>query len=67
VGLDTVGRRIVKEPPMFTYDIRQDFREVEMFFFGLVPVELAPPLRLAGVDEDDAEFFEESAIVRGID
>ncbi|WP_406841003.1 hypothetical protein ACICHK_40520 [Streptomyces sp. AHU1] len=52
---------------MFTYDIRQDFREVEMFFFGLVPVGLAPPLRLAGVDEDDTEFLEESAIVRGID
>ena len=53
---------------MFTYDIRQDFREVEMYFFGLVPMEVAPPpLRLAGVDEDDAQFLEESAIVRGID
>ncbi|WP_405717198.1 hypothetical protein OG607_45100 [Streptomyces sp. NBC_01537] len=52
---------------MFTYDNRQDFREVEMYFFGLVPMEVAPPLRLAGVDEDDAEFLEESAIVRGID
>jgi hypothetical protein len=62
-----VERLIVKEPPMFTYDIRQDFREVEMYFFGLVPMEGAPPLRLAGVDEDDAEFLEESAIVRGID
>ncbi|MFJ6837270.1 hypothetical protein [Streptomyces sp. NPDC091209] len=52
---------------MFTYDIRQDFREVEMFFFGLVPLGVAPPLRLAGVDEDDTEFLEESTIVRGID
>ncbi|MFI5765302.1 MULTISPECIES: hypothetical protein [unclassified Streptomyces] len=51
---------------MFAYDVRQDFREVEMYFFGLVPVG-APPLRLAGADEDDAEFHEDSAIVRGID
>ncbi|WP_327257933.1 hypothetical protein [Streptomyces sp. NBC_01244] len=52
---------------MFTYDIRQDFREVEMYFFGLGPVGVAPPLRLAGADEDDAEFHEEFTIVRGID
>jgi hypothetical protein len=52
---------------MSIYDIRQDFREVEMYFFGLAPLGVAPPLRLAGVDEDDVEFLEESTIVRGID
>jgi hypothetical protein len=52
-----------KEPPMFVYDITEDFREIEMAVFGMVPVGMAPPLRLAGVEEDDAEF----TIVRGID
>ncbi|MFJ4717490.1 hypothetical protein [Streptomyces sp. NPDC088785] len=39
------------------------FREIDMAVFGLVPVG-APPLRLAGADEDDED---EPVIVRGID
>ncbi|WP_168712598.1 hypothetical protein [Streptomyces sp. A0958] len=43
----------------------QEFREIDMAVFGMVPVGTAPPLRLAGADhDDDAEFF---TIVRGID
>ncbi|MEU9376993.1 hypothetical protein AB0D94_24905 [Streptomyces sp. NPDC048255] len=45
------------------YRISEEFQEVEMVVFGMVPVRVAPPLRLAGADEDEAEF----TIVRGID
>ncbi|WP_330242533.1 hypothetical protein [Streptomyces sp. NBC_00525] len=43
----------------------EEFREIDMAVFGMVPVGTAPPLRLAGADsDDDTEFF---TIVRGID
>lgn len=42
---------------------REEFREIEAAVFGMVPVRAAPPLRLAGADEDDADF----TIVRSID
>ncbi|MFJ5549850.1 hypothetical protein [Streptomyces sp. NPDC093225] len=47
--------------PMHT----EEHREIEMAVFGLVPVGTAPPLWLAGADdEDNAESF---TFVRGID
>ncbi|MCX4696874.1 hypothetical protein [Streptomyces sp. NBC_01408] len=45
------------------YRISEEIQEVEMIVFGMVPVRVAPPLWLAGADEDEAEF----TIVRGID
>lgn len=44
------------------HDGRDEFREIDMAVFGMVPVG-APPLRLAGADEDEDEF----TIVRSID
>ncbi|MEV7415201.1 hypothetical protein [Streptomyces sp. NPDC089919] len=46
------------------FDVKEEFLEVEMAVFGMVPVGVAPPLRLAGAEEDDTEFI---TIVRGID
>jgi hypothetical protein len=45
------------------YDCAEEFREVDMAVFGLVPVGVAPLLRLAGTDEDEDEI----TIVRSID
>ena len=49
------------------YDVGEEVREVERALGHLLPVPVtvgaAPPLRLAGTDEDDGEF----TIVRGID
>lgn len=48
------------------YGVREECREIEMAVFGMVPVGAAPPLRLAGTDEDEDED-EFAVIVRGID
>lgn len=47
------------------HDIGEESLEIELALSGMVPVHMgaAPPLRLPGTDEDDAEF----TIVRGID
>jgi hypothetical protein len=45
-------------------DVREDFREIEMAVFGMVPVLITPPRRLSGVDEDEDEL---ATILRGID
>ncbi|MEU0163417.1 hypothetical protein ABZ154_32680 [Streptomyces sp. NPDC006261] len=42
---------------------REEFRDREEAVSGMVPVGIAPPLLLAGADEDDGEF----TIVRSID
>ncbi|CAL9326499.1 MULTISPECIES: hypothetical protein [Streptomyces] len=45
-------------------DGTEEYCEIDMAVFGMVPVGAAPPLRLAGADEDDDEFL---TIVRSID
>ncbi|MFF7394311.1 hypothetical protein ACFZAE_38535 [Streptomyces scabiei] len=42
----------------------EEFREIDMAVFGMVPVGMAPLLRLAGADDEDEEFL---TIVRSID
>ena len=41
----------------------EEFREIDMAVFGMVPVGVAPLLRLAGADDEDDEFL---TIVRSI-
>ncbi|MEU0575369.1 hypothetical protein [Dermacoccus nishinomiyaensis] len=43
---------------------REEFLEIEAAVFGMVPVGVAPPLQLAGAEDDTADSF---TIVRSID
>jgi len=44
-------------------DGTEELREIEMALFGMVPVGLVPPLRLAGADDDE----DDATIIRSID
>jgi hypothetical protein len=44
-------------------DSGEGFREGDRGGLGTLPVEIAPPLRLPGADDDDTE----ATIIRGID